>query len=122
MYGDTPLRWADDLAGWDRLRFITNCLTRIRFCDAEGNLELGEKGPPNGGPSGYLPWYEVADRRNRDLRVIFGHWSTLSLADTTFERHNVFPLDTGCVWGGELSALRLEDRRYFQVSADHSKN
>lgn len=115
MYGNQPLRWDESLSGWERLRFIINCFTRMRFCDVEGRLDLSIKGPPGSQPSPFVPWYEVPERRSQDLRVVFGHWSTLRLSAQDRSTWRVFPLDTGCVWGGELTAMRLEDGRLFSV-------
>jgi len=115
MYGDTPVRWSEDLKGWERLRFITNCLTRLRYCAADGRVTLKEKGPPGSQPGEFMPWFEVPDRRSRDLRIIFGHWAMLSLSPLEMERHQVFHVDTGCCWGGSLTALRLSDLRLFSV-------
>lgn len=103
MYGNEPARWSEDLTGMDRLRFITNCLTRMRYCDAEGNLALKEKGPVPGRTHALLPWFAVPGRASRDVRIVFGHWSTLGY----LAEHNVWSLDTGCVWGGRLTAIRL---------------
>jgi bis(5'-nucleosyl)-tetraphosphatase (symmetrical) len=115
MYGNTPDCWSVDLDGLDRLRFSINCFTRLRFCDAAGCLALEEKGPPGSQAAGYRPWFDIENRRSRDLKIIFGHWSTLRLVNDNYETKGVFPLDTGCVWGGALTALRLEDQRYFSV-------
>ena len=104
MYGDEPRRWSPGLKGIERLRFIVNCFTRLRFCSKAGDLDLRSKGPPGTQPAGYLPWFEIPDRASVDLHLLFGHWS--SLGDVT--SHNVYPLDTGCVWGGRLTALRLD--------------
>ena len=106
MYGNHPDRWSDDLQGWDRLRVISNCFTRLRFCDAQGHMALQEKGPPGSQPKAFKPWFAHAHRNSRTLRIIFGHWSTLGPCTEP----GIFPLDGGCVWGGELSALRLEDQ------------
>ena len=103
MYGDHPRRWDPDLRGRDRLRFITNCLTRMRYCDRSGNLDLASKGPPGTQPSPFLPWFRIPDRASAGLRIVFGHWSTLGPHDG----HGVHALDTGCLWGGRLTALRL---------------
>ncbi len=111
MYGDRPRVWSEPLNGWDRLRFITNCFTRLRYCSAQGELALKEKGAPGTQPEGYLPWFEVPGRRNANLKIIFGHWSTLDVYPAT----NVFPLDGGCVWGGGLLALRLDGSRSERV-------
>ncbi len=104
MYGDKPNRWAGDLQGWDRLRFIVNCFTRLRFCRADGELCLQAKGEPGSQPAGYMPWYRVPGRRSKDTRVVFGHWSTLGL----YQDDGVLSLDTGCLWGGQLTAARLD--------------
>ncbi len=104
MYGDEPEVWSEELTGWDRLRFITNCFTRLRYCDAEGHLHLASKGAPGSQPAPFVPWFEIPERASRDLRVVFGHWSTLGKV----EYPGVFALDTGCIWGGALTALRLE--------------
>ena len=108
LYGSTPTAWRDDLAGWDRLRVIVNAMTRLRFCNAAGEMELRAKGAK--APPGYRPWFEM--RAPRELPIICGHWSALGLklAD------RLAALDSGCVWGGSLTALRLEDRNLFQVT------
>lgn len=118
MYGNDPARWSEELHGWARLRFITNCLTRLRYCDADGNLDLKEKGAPGSQPERLIPWYRVPDRRSRDVPILFGHWATLRLTEPDTAAYNVWNLDTGCVWGGSLSAMRLEDRRLFSVPSD----
>lgn len=105
MYGNGPDFWSEELSGWGRLRFITNCLTRMRFCDREGRLDLKEKGAPGAQPAHLRPWFEVAERRSRGARIVFGHWSTLGF----YAGEDCYGLDTGCLWGGELTALRLED-------------
>jgi len=106
MYGDEPDLWSDSLPGHDRLRFITNCLTRLRFCHADGRLALPYKGPVEKAPPGLLPWFRVPGRRSRDLRIIFGHWSALDFYDAD----GVINLDTGCVWGNRLTAVRLDQK------------
>jgi len=103
MYGDKPPKWSKKLSGWDRLRFITNVFTRMRYCDEKGRLTLREKGAPEKQPPGIIPWYQVAKRKTTDTRVIFGHWSTLKNPHVK----NLYPLDTGCLWGGELTAIRV---------------
>jgi bis(5'-nucleosyl)-tetraphosphatase (symmetrical) len=106
MYGDEPSRWDDDLAGAERLRFIVNCFTRLRYVDADGRLALRVKGSPSKSQTQRLiPWFEVPGARWRGPRVVFGHWSTLGFLNTS----TVVSLDTGCVWGGSLTALRLDD-------------
>jgi bis(5'-nucleosyl)-tetraphosphatase (symmetrical) len=107
MYGSKPERWDDALAGWDRLRVIVNAMTRMRFCDREGRIDLAGKGTQP--RKGYLRWYETRPKEKATL--LFGHWSQLGLV----VEPNVVGLDSGCVWGGTLSALRLEDRTLFQV-------
>jgi len=104
MYGNKPRRWSDDLGNWKRLRFTVNCLTRLRFCDDEGRLALKYKGPPGSQPPQYHPWFELPGRKSRELNIVFGHWSTLGKRSDA----GIFPLDTACLWGGELTALRLD--------------
>lgn len=108
MYGGSPNAWRDDLAGWDRLRVIVNAMTRMRFCTPAGRMDLRSKGAK--APRGYRPWFETRPRGEK-ATLVFGHWSTLGLR----LRARLAALDTGCVWGGKLSALRLEDRRLTQV-------
>lgn len=121
MYGDTPTRWSDRLTKWERLRFTINCLTRLRYCGRDGRLNLQEKGPPGSQAVGLVPWFEVPDRRSQGHPIIFGHWSTLRLSPALMAGHRVYPLDTGCCWGGELTALRLSDWQLFSVAAtNHS--
>jgi len=122
MYGDHPDKWSENLQGWDRLRFITNCITRIRYCDPEGRLTLKKKGPPGTQANPFIPWFNVAKRKSSDQKIIFGHWATLRLGNEQgFENTNVYPLDNGCVWGGELTAFRLEDEKYFSVPSQQPK-
>ncbi len=104
MYGDTPDHWHDDLGGWERLRVIINAMTRLRYCDADGRMHLKHKGAPGSQPDPLRPWFQVTNRRSADTRLIFGHWSTLGLH---IDPH-IMALDTGCVWGGHLSAVRLD--------------
>lgn len=103
MYGNTPDVWSDELTGWDRLRFITNSFTRLRFCDAQGRFNFSAKGKPGTQPEGYLPWFEIPGRCSKDLRIVFGHWSTLGLR----QEIEIVSLDTGCLWGQHLSAIKL---------------
>jgi bis(5'-nucleosyl)-tetraphosphatase (symmetrical) len=105
MYGDKPDRWDDGLGGAERLRYIVNCFTRLRYVDEQGRMELHAKGSPKKMQRGTLtPWFEAADARWRGTRIVFGHWSTLGF----FQNADVVGLDTGCVWGGSLTALRLD--------------
>ncbi len=105
MYGDEPAAWDEQLHGHARLRAIVNALTRLRFCSVDGVMEFEFKEGADSGPEGYLPWFDVPGRRTADVAVAFGHWSTLGWLG----RSDVFALDGGCVWGGHLSALRLDD-------------
>lgn len=112
MYGDQPDLWSDALTGVDRWRFTINCLTRLRFVTTDGRLALAHKGAPETAPAGLVPWFEYAQRRSAELHVIFGHWSTLKRDPG----NGVYPLDTGCVWGGRLTALQVdEDGAWFSV-------
>ena len=112
LYGNQPDRWHDDLSGIDRLRVITNAMTRLRLCSAAGVMDFSHKGAVQDGPKNTLPWYEVPGRKSADAHIVFGHWSALGL--NVGNRH--VALDTGCLWGGQLTALRLEDRQVFQIS------
>lgn len=114
MYGNHPASWTPALSGMDRLRLITNAMTRLRVCTAQGEMDFKFKGKLEHAPLGYLPWFAVAGRRSRDTPVICGHWSMLGLRCSD----NIFALDSGCLWGGELSALRLQDHAVFQVPCD----
>jgi bis(5'-nucleosyl)-tetraphosphatase (symmetrical) len=107
MYGSRPDRWDEDLRGWDRLRVIVNAMTRLRFCTRDGRMEFHAKG--RDAPAGYLPWYET--RPAEPGLLVCGHWSALGLKLTP----HVALLDSGCVWGGALTALRVEDRRVWQL-------
>lgn len=104
MYGNLPDRWDPALSGQERLRFITNCFTRLRYVKPDGGLALKEKGPLGSQKAGRLPWFEHPQRQTRNDRILFGHWSTLGYLNT----HNVWSLDTGCLWGGALTALRID--------------
>jgi bis(5'-nucleosyl)-tetraphosphatase (symmetrical) len=109
MYGSTPDAWNDGLAGWDRLRVIVNAMTRMRFCSAEGKMEFREKGTQP--PAGFRAWYEL---RNDAHTIVCGHWSALGLR----REPGLAALDSGCVWGGKLTALRLEDGALHQVACE----
>lgn len=112
MYGNEPDRWDDSLTGIDRLRCIVNALTRMRLCWPDGRMDFlhkeSDKGPEG---SGLLPWFDVPGRRTADVTVVFGHWSALGLV----LRPNLVGLDSGCVWGGKLTAVCLDDRSLLQV-------
>ena len=107
MYGDEPDHWSADLEGTDRLRFGINVLTRVRVCTSDGRINLRIKGKPPAAGSGWLPWFEVESRRTRGTRVVFGHWSALGL----LVRDDIIGLDSGCVWGGTLTAIDLDRNR-----------
>ncbi|HQR50991.1 MAG TPA: symmetrical bis(5'-nucleosyl)-tetraphosphatase [Methylophilaceae bacterium] len=111
MYGNHPNRWDGELRGMSRLRVITNALTRLRVCTLTGDMDFRFKGELSNIPAGYLPWFELENRNSSGSTLLFGHWSALGL----LVRDNLIGLDTGCLWGGQLSAMRLEDRRVFQV-------
>ena len=114
MYGNRPNRWSPELSGIERLRFITNCLTRLRFCEADGTLALKEKGEIGSQGKGRLPWFRVPGRKTRGDRIIFGHWSTLGY----WSGDNVWAIDSGCVWGGRLTALALDDGAMRPIQLD----
>lgn len=110
LYGNEPTRWSETLTGYNRLRIIVNAMTRMRLVAPDGTLQFGHKLGLDTAPADYLPWYDAPERASRDTPVIFGHWAALGL----LVRDDVIGLDSGCVWGRELSALRLEDRRLIQ--------
>lgn len=105
MYGNEPAVWSDELEGWERLRFITNCFTRLRYCGESGRLALEEKGPPGSQASGLRPWFAWPERKSRNVEILFGHWSALG----AYDGDHVHALDTGCLWGGKLTAMKLAD-------------
>lgn len=112
MYGNKPAAWSPKLEGADRLRAIINVMTRMRYCDVQGRIAFDAKGPPGTQPPGQYPWFEVPGRARRDLPLVTGHWSTLGL----FMGLGIYALDTGCVWGGKLTALELgPEPRVIQV-------
>ena len=111
LYGDHPDRWHDGLEGYDRLRVIVNALTRLRFCTADGRMDLREKRGPAFAPPGYAAWFLHENRQTASTLVVCGHWSTLGLLLAP----NVLILDSACLWGGALTAVRLPDRQVFQV-------
>ena len=103
MYGNQPDRWSEDLAGDERWRVVVNAMTRLRFCNAEGRMDFDSKDGAGSAPAGYMAWFDEPGRRSADTPVAFGHWSTLGLV----QRDKLLALDTGCLWGGCLSAARL---------------
>jgi bis(5'-nucleosyl)-tetraphosphatase (symmetrical) len=121
MYGNEPAQWSDSLAGADRLRVIVNALTRLRFCTIDGVMDLHTSGGLANAPPGYLPWFDVPGRKTADATIAFGHWSTLGF----LQRPDIISLDTGCVWGGCLSALRLAAdgaHELIQVKCEQSQS
>lgn len=116
MYGNKPAAWDDGLVGYKRLRVITNALTRMRICTADGKMEFDFKAEQHKIPVGYLPWFDVPGRASRDTTVVFGHWSALGLMVTD----RAIALDSGCLWGGPLTAIRLPDREVTQVASGDS--
>jgi bis(5'-nucleosyl)-tetraphosphatase (symmetrical) len=116
MYGNKPVRWKPSLTGWDRLRFITNCFTRLRYVDSDGKLCLGAKGSIGSQPANFIPWFQHPARQTKEVLCVFGHWSTLGY----YNGNGVIALDSGCLWGGKLTAVRLDidavERISYQVS------
>ncbi|MEC7875209.1 MAG: symmetrical bis(5'-nucleosyl)-tetraphosphatase [Pseudomonadota bacterium] len=122
MYGDKPNIWSESLEGYERQRFIINCFTRIRFCNDNGKLDLDTKVAPGEQKKSLIPWYALPKRKTIDDKIIFGHWSTVHLGnEKNFKQYNVFPIDTGCLWGGRLTAMRLEDKKIFSVPSKQPK-
>lgn len=119
MYGNTPDRWSKSLEDWDRLRYITNCFTRVRYCYQDGRLALKFKGNPAGKPAGQIAWFEMPNRKSKTERIVFGHWSTLG----TGQYGNVFSLDSGVVWGEQLTAIRIDKQpfEWFVIEAESQR-
>ncbi len=119
MYGNQPDTWSDGLAGDDRHRFVVNALTRMRFCTAEGRLDFKTKEGAGAAPPGHHPWFDAPGRRTAGQPMAFGHWSTLGLVN----RPDVLALDTGCVWGGALTAVRVDGgrREFVQVRCEQAQ-
>ena len=117
LFADKPQAWSDKLKSWARLRYITNIFTRLRYVDEQGNASLNYKGAPGTQPEGLLPWFEFEPRRSKNTDIIFGHWSTLALVND-YPFRNVYPLDTGCLWGGRLTAMRIDEQPFHKVSLD----
>ena len=118
MYGNKPAKWRDSLAGFDRLRFITNAFTRMRYCHADGALDFSVTRPPDDQDPSLTPWFILRRGGVDRIRIVFGHWATLQLHSPLPRDLHVRHVDTGCVWGGSLTALRLEDDREFSVSCN----
>ena len=119
MYGNEPARWDDSLQGVDRWRCVVNSLTRLRFCAADGTMECATTEGAGGAPEGYMPWFEVPGRRTQGTPVAFGHWSTLGLVN----RDDLLALDTGCLWGGHLTAVRVDGatREVIQIACPQAQ-
>ncbi len=114
MYGDKPSVWHDDLSGWSRYRFITNILTRLRYCDEQGKPALNAKGPPGSQAKYLLPWYDIPDRQSKNDDIIFGHWSTLPHAGIS-SINNTYAIDSGCLWGGLLTAMKIDEKPFEYI-------
>ena len=120
MYGDKPNKWDESLNGFERLRFICNSFTRMRFCNQNGTLDFSSNGAPGTIPAETVPWFDVSNRKTKDEKLLFGHWSTLG----KINKDHVYPLDTGCVWGGELTALRIDTNlaEYISIGCPSEAN
>ena len=122
MYGDTPNIWVNSLQDYAKQRFIINCFTRIRFCNSNGMLDFDTKVAPGKQNTSLIPWYSLPNRKTKDNKIIFGHWSTVHIGnEKNFKQYNVYPIDTGCLWGGRLTAMRLEDEKVFSVPSEEPK-
>jgi bis(5'-nucleosyl)-tetraphosphatase (symmetrical) len=120
MYGDKPDQWNDSLTSFERLRFICNSFTRMRFCNHDGTLNLSSNGAPDSTPEDVSPWFELTNRKIKQERILFGHWAALG----SINKQNIYPLDTACVWGGKLTALRIdtEKEEYIRVDCPEKAN
>lgn len=117
LYGNEPRHWRDDLAGIGRLRIVVNAMTRLRLCKPDGTMEFAHKTGLADAPDGYIPWFDVTDRASRGTPLIFGHWAALGL----LLRDDLLGIDSGCVWGRQLTAVRLEDRKIYQCDCSGVK-
>ncbi|ALG68861.1 symmetrical bis(5'-nucleosyl)-tetraphosphatase [Beggiatoa leptomitoformis] len=119
IHGNKPKQWSKSLKGYDRLRFILNCFTRLRYCSSDGTLNMKKKNAPstNDPNDPDQPWFLLPNRASQDMRIIFGHWATLGLHLSD----NIFALDTGCLWGGCLTAMRLEDKQLFKLDCPQTR-
>lgn len=118
LYGNQPDLWSDDLDGIEQLRFIFNCFTRMRFCDPFGRLDFDHNGELGSQPTHLLPWFNVPERKTKQIKLLFGHWSALGY----YANQNCYALDTGCIWGRELTALRLEDTQRFSIMSQKPRS
>jgi bis(5'-nucleosyl)-tetraphosphatase (symmetrical) len=114
MYGNQPNKWKKKLQGWERLRFICNAFTRMRYCHEDGSLDFKRNSTPQVKASDIIPWFDMPGRKMHEQRILFGHWSTLGI----LKRTDVYSLDTGCVWGGQLTALRIDKDEPEYISVD----
>ncbi len=117
MYGDKPDKWNSELKGMEKIRFIVNCFTRIRYCDDKGKLDFKNSGAIGSQPDHLMPWFTVPKRKSQDMQIIFGHWSTLGY----YQGNNCYAIDTGCLWGGELTALKL-GKKTKRISINCNRN
>jgi len=119
MYGDEPNHWDARLQGWNRLRTITNFMTRVRYCTNKGEMSFTDKGPPGSQSPKMKPWFEIPSRKSHDTTIVFGHWSTLGHVN----KHNIIATDTGCLWGGHLTAIKIDNETLTinQVACDAKK-
>ncbi len=113
MYGDKPDIWSADLQGLERIRFIVNCFTRIRYCHKDGQLDFKYNGAVGTQPAHLMPWFTVPGRQSAEMKIIFGHWSTLGY----YQGNNCYAIDTGCLWGGQLTAIKL-GKKVKRISID----
>jgi len=112
MYGNQPDRWEDGLEGWDRLRVIINAMTRLRVCTIDGRMDFQHKGDPADVPDGYMSWFDVPGRESADVAIVCGHWSALGVRIS----QSLLAIDGGCLWGRQMCAARLEDRRVYKIN------
>ncbi len=118
LYGNQPERWDNALCDWDRLRLITNYFTRLRYYSNDGRIDFKHKGPVGSQSKELVPWYELYDLSDTAESVVFGHWSALHLSPQAMRHKRIYALDTGAVWGGSLTAMRLDDGEFFSVPSD----
>ena len=117
MYGNTPGRWRESQSDEERYRYIINALTRLRYCTPEGELDLQHSGAPGTQPPHFTPWFQTSQRKTAEIPIVFGHWASLKLNSENAQRLNAIHIDTGCVWGGKLTAVALPELHYTQVQS-----